>query len=188
MFLPSATDEEARVKQGRLQQFMTAIRLQYRLIVESGLRNPEENFDPSDYFGYCLPMMIPTNDAEVSDKMVPTIAFGLVHIKDYGVFESRGGIENAHLIPQGEIRAVTLRMFAFEHEDWMRSNYKFPAKINWYRCWTGMKGWIKGAARFHSIASLERHVVKNLLMTPVITEDKAAQATADLLKKFQGGN
>lgn len=163
-----------------------AVRLTYRAVVEAGLRNPEDNFDPADYFGYVLPLVIPTNRNGQTQANV--FGFGLVHKDKRPIFDGDHKGRNAHHMPLQDVLDASVRLVCIDAEDIIKSNLDFPMKLFQHKKWQGLKGWMGGEMSVPNQGSLIRFITKFLLTVPVMTEDKAADAAADLIKKFRGGN
>lgn len=161
-------------------------RLTYRAVIDAGLRNPETDFDPADYFGYFLPMNVPSGRED--KPMVQTFAFGIVHIKDRSAFEDESGsARNAHLIPANKILAVSKRTICYEIEDFFKTGFRFPATVHQYKTWDGFSGWMGSSLKFSSAHSVVRNTIRFLLMTPPMTDESVKNVTDDLIKKIQGG-
>jgi hypothetical protein len=163
-----------------------AVRLSYRSVVEAGLRNPEADFDPGDYFGYMLPLVIPSPRPD--KDMAHVYAFGLAHKDQRPAFDGDSAGKNAHLMSLQEVINASIRLVALDTEDVYNSGGNFPITVHQSKKWTGLKGWMGGQMKVPDEGSLVRFITKYLLMTPVMTDDKAALYAQDLIKKFQGGN
>lgn len=182
MFIPQGQENNQP-----LRDFMRQVRMTYHMIANSGLRNPETDFNPRDYFGYCLPMTVPAS-ADASEPRLDTLCFGLVHVKDRAVFGGDLNERNAHLVAQADIRAVSLRIFGFEEQVLIDNITTYPMSVRWFRCWAGMRGWHGGKAQFGSETALVRSVVNQLISPSGFTDQEATDAATELLKKFRGGN
>lgn len=163
-----------------------AVRLSYRGVVEAGLRNPETDFDPSEYFGYMLPIVIPSPRPDKDKATV--FAFGLAHKDKRPVFNGDHAGKKAHLMSPQEVIDASLRLVAIDAEYLVKSEGNFPMTLYQSKKWVGMNGWMGGEMKVPNEGALIRFITKYLLTTPAMTDEKAAVHAQDLIKKFQGGN
>jgi hypothetical protein len=179
MFVPEGEEDNKR-----LTDLMRQVRLTYQMVALTGLRNPEACFDPTDYFGYCLPMAVPATP-DTPDEYHTALMFGLVHNKDRHVLVG-DGVENAHTVDRKTIRAISLRMMGFKIEEFIKGVAGESTRIPTYRAWAGMKGWQGGYIQNHPQPAVVRTIVSYLLKPSGPTDEEANNAATDIINKFRG--
>ena len=182
----SPTDVNVRHVAG-LSAVAQSVRLMYRVIVVSGLRNPDTGFNPADYLGYMLPTTIPSDlDKDPANKGIQALTFGLLHIdrkKDF--FPDSIKFKPAE-VDGYELRKASLRWIGYDMENLVAAE-KFPFKLRYYKSWEGHTRLVTGTMPIPAPHIYIHRTLNHLLNPPGFSEEKVEQAATDLLNRLRTG-
>ncbi len=164
------------------------VRITYRDIVTAGLRNPEADFNPADYFGYMFPMPMPrTSDTEPPTPSRMAMVFGLMHIDRRDDFFPPGERFDPTSTNGSDIRKASLRWIGYDLGELVAAE-GYPIRVRYYKNWQGHTRLLTGTVQYRRPTQFVQRTLTHLLNPPGFSEAAVEQSATDLLTRLRSGN